>query len=342
MKISHYADVAIVLAWPETTARGEEGIIKFLKRVGIIRNTNLRVGHAALCLVSWDSEEVEYFDFGRYIAPRKHGRVRSKDTDPKLILPVVVRWTEDHRIANVEEIALALDAIPASTHGDGPMLFSMCYGIDYCASKKFANTLQEEGYQRYGGLSRSHTNCARFVSDCIMAGLPSHSSILYKLRWPLSYKPAPAHNVSAACTEDKCLFVDQGVVSYYVPSRWRAAWSLAVGILKSASPHFANKVRSDANLGMTEEPARPTTVPSYAHWLGGLGEGAWHGIEANTEGSLDMVRYAVNGTLEFEGKYQAPEGYLSGDDIELLFDSHHGWITVRYRRQLVRLRRIKL
>lgn len=84
MKIEKdYRSAVLVLAWPETTARGEEKLVRFLKRIGLIRNTNMRVGHAAMAVIQVGSSEVEYFDFGRYITPRPFGRVRSVETDPK-------------------------------------------------------------------------------------------------------------------------------------------------------------------------------------------------------------------------------------------------------------------
>ena len=46
----------------------------------------MRVGHAAICLINPQSNEVLYYDFGRYITPRGFGRARNKYTDPDLAL----------------------------------------------------------------------------------------------------------------------------------------------------------------------------------------------------------------------------------------------------------------
>ena len=72
----------LVLAWPEVTARGEEGIIKLLRSIGVVKNVNMMVGHAAMIVAEGSS--LRYYDFGRYITPRRMGRIRSAETDPAL------------------------------------------------------------------------------------------------------------------------------------------------------------------------------------------------------------------------------------------------------------------
>ncbi len=337
---SDYRSVVLVLAWPETTARGEEKIIRFLKRLGLVRNTNLRVGHAAMAVVQVGCPDVEYFDFGRYITPRPFGRVRSAETDPKVAFPAIARWSDDGVLLNPDEIGVAIESRGADTHGDGPLLLSVCQGVDYGQIIDFCKGLQEEGYQRYGGLSRNHTNCSRFVSDAIRASLPAQHPVRRKLRWPISYKPAPAHNVSAAATEGVCFRIFEGRVQTYEPNRWKAMLSLGSGLLKAVSKKHAGELRSDSILGQVQEPPRPNSVPFDAQWLGGLGEGAWHALEP-VPGGLLMKRIDVSGAIEFEGVYHYPVGVQPFEHpIRLVHDSHHGWITVFYAGKVHRLRRI--
>ena len=335
-----YRSVVLVLAWPETTARGEEKVIRFLKRLGLVRNTNLRVGHAAMAVVQINRPELEYYDFGRYITPRPFGRVRSAETDPKVTFPALARWSDDGVLLNPDELGVALEARGADTHGDGPLLLSVCRGVDYAEIIDFCKGLQEEGYQRYGGLSRNHTNCSRFVSDAIRASLPRNHSVRGQLRWPISYKPAPAHNVSAAATEGVCFQIFEGVVQTYKPNRLKALISLASGLLKAMSKKHAGALRNDSILGHVQEPQRPTSVPSDAQWLGGLGEGAWHALEPVPQG-LRMQRIDSTGVHEFEGLYAYPKGVRPFEHpIRLVHDSHHGWITVFHAGKVHRLRRI--
>lgn len=68
--MDRYADIAISIAWPDQTARGDERWMSLLKRIGIVKNLNFRVGHAAIVLIERNTGQLRYFDFGRYITPR--------------------------------------------------------------------------------------------------------------------------------------------------------------------------------------------------------------------------------------------------------------------------------
>ena len=65
-----YLDTAIVIAWPQCTARADESLAIFLRKTGLVKNLNMRVGHAAICLINPQTKEVLYYDFGRYVTPR--------------------------------------------------------------------------------------------------------------------------------------------------------------------------------------------------------------------------------------------------------------------------------
>jgi hypothetical protein len=153
--------------------------------------------------------------------------------------------------------------------------------------------------------------------------------------------------VAAAATEGICFAVYQGQVQTYVPNRWKAMLNLFFGLLKAASKTHASALRSDSILGQVHEPLRPDTIPSHAQWLGGLGEGAWHVMEALPH-AVRMERLDVNGQREFEGFFELPaiegkeplSGNLERSVLCLLNDTHHGWITVFYAGKLHRLRRI--
>jgi hypothetical protein len=178
------------------------------------------------------------------------------------------------------------------------------------------------------------------VSDAIRASLPRNHSVRRKLRWPISYKPAPAHNVAAAATEGVCFRIFEGNVQTYPPNRFKAMISLGSGLLKAASKKHAGALRNDSILGQVQEPPRPASVPSDAQWLGGLGEGAWHALEP-IPGGLRMQRIDASGVAEFEGTYEYPSGDHPFDHpVRLVHDSHHGWITVFHAGKVHRLRRI--
>jgi hypothetical protein len=114
-------DTALVIAWPQCTARADESLVKMFHKAGIIKNLNMRVGHAAICLINPQTNEVLYYDFGRYVSPRGFGRARSKFSDPDLTLGVRAVFDEEKNILNVEDIARELDSISKYTHGAGPL-----------------------------------------------------------------------------------------------------------------------------------------------------------------------------------------------------------------------------
>ena len=124
-----YLDTAIVIAWPQCTARADESLPIFLRKAGLIKNLNFRVGHAAVCLINPQTHEVLYYDFGRYITPRGFGRARSKYTDPELALNTKAVFNEEKDLMNVEEIAAELERKAKYTHGVGPLVFSVSKSI---------------------------------------------------------------------------------------------------------------------------------------------------------------------------------------------------------------------
>src|SRR5690554_2419032 len=96
-------DIALPIAWPDQTARGDEKWMRLLKRIGVVKNLNFRVGHAAIVLISRTDGQARYFDFGRYIAPRGYGRARSASSDPRLRLDTRARFDRrTGQLANLE------------------------------------------------------------------------------------------------------------------------------------------------------------------------------------------------------------------------------------------------
>src|SRR5690606_37212384 len=134
----HKEGISIVIAWPDTTARGDDRWYSVLKNIGLVKNLNFKVGHAAIVLIDKDTGILYYYDFGRYIAPRGMGRARSCDTDPKLLLTTRAH-IKDGNIQNLEEILLEMDVKKEATHGKGPMYFSITDHIDFRKSKKEAD-----------------------------------------------------------------------------------------------------------------------------------------------------------------------------------------------------------
>ena len=183
------SDFIIVLAWPEgeTTAAGA-WYDSFCAT-----NGKYRVGHSALILINSENKELLYFDFGRYHTPTGFGRVRDKETDPDIGIPISAE-IEDNRIKNIEEILVHTKNKKAN-HGEGKLYASVLKNVNFISSYKFAKKIQEKGIIPYGPFVPKGSNCSRFVSATIRKSNPNLIKNL-RLRFPFSLSPSPKRNVS--------------------------------------------------------------------------------------------------------------------------------------------------
>ena len=183
------SDFIIVLAWPEgeTTAAGA-WYDSFCAT-----NGKYRVGHSALILINSENKELLYFDFGRYHTPTGFGRVRDKETDPDIGIPISAE-IEDNRIKNIKEILVHTKNKKAN-HGEGKLYASILKNVNFISSYKFAKKIQEKGIIPYGPFVPKGSNCSRFVSATIRKSNPSLIKNL-RLQFPFSLSPSPKRNVS--------------------------------------------------------------------------------------------------------------------------------------------------
>ena len=183
------SDFIIVLAWPEgeTTAAGA-WYDSFCAT-----NGKYRVGHSALILINSENKELLYFDFGRYHTPTGFGRVRDKETDPDIGIPISAE-IEDNRIKNIKEILVHTKNKKAN-HGEGKLYASILNNVNFISSYRFAKKIQEKGIIPYGPFVPKGSNCSRFVSATIRKSNPSLIKNL-RLQFPFSLSPSPKRNVS--------------------------------------------------------------------------------------------------------------------------------------------------
>ncbi len=187
---------AIALAWPETWCKQAGAWYDYsLYMLGINRQGYYRVGHAAVILIDDESGVCRYFDFGRYHAPYRHGRVRSGETDHDLLISTkAVIDPAEMGIQNLNEILKELYHNP-STHGDGTIYGSVTR-INFSRAMSKARSLQDQEFIPYGPFVRPGTNCSRFVNCVIRAGEPSISE-RWMLDFPLTISPSPMWNLRA-------------------------------------------------------------------------------------------------------------------------------------------------
>ena len=187
---------AVAIAWPATQCKRAGAWYDLpMHLLGVSKDGYYKVGHAAIILIDGDSGECHYFDFGRYHAPHGYGRVRSAVSDHELAIATVARFAKGSKdITNLDEILGELHKNPSS-HGTGTT-YGAVSKIDFNLVMKRANDLQDLDFIPYGPFVIGGTNCSRFVSDMILAGLPSAAEYV-KLKLPLTISPTPMWNLRA-------------------------------------------------------------------------------------------------------------------------------------------------
>lgn len=319
----------IPLAWPEMTARGQEKIWVVLRKLGVVKNINFKVGHAAM-VVALDNQFL-YYDFGRYITPMGYGRTRSAETDPKLTLYTKPKWSDEGRLINLEELCAELESIKHATHGDGPLFASLNHEINPLSLFKYIHNIINRGYVRYNALVRSHLNCARFVAQAIVAGWSKKSRFRKRFLLPVTLAPTPYFNVLAASEDGKYLIWENGKGSYSTNKIVHSLKELISKSYESFTSKSAKILPSDVLPGQFFPPKlKPINFSDKVLFLGGIGEAAWHEVEIVDDNRLKMIRYFSTGEFEFEAEYEVSKDWIdkiNATTCQLVHDTHHCWIT---------------
>lgn len=274
--MKNFHDFAIPLAWPDKTAYGDEKWMSVLKSCGLVKNLNFKVGHAAILLVSRNTGQVAYYDFGRYVCPRGYGRVRSKHFDPRLIIQTSAIFDNTYStIINIEEIMQELSAIEHATHGGGRLLFSIVSQIDYGLATQYAYDLSNMGPVPYGALATGNNSCSRFVAQMLKAGMHPKDKRIRKICIPETIIPSPTSNIVNTHQNKQIFCYADGQLTSWNMSRTQSLkfqWSL---LKENLSHGSATTLGCDLSKGQLDLPSRPYNVPIDAQWLGGIGEGMW-------------------------------------------------------------------
>ncbi len=295
-----YNDIAIPISWPDQTARGDEGWMAFFKRIGIVKNLNFRVGHAAILLVQRSTGLIKYYDFGRYIVPRGYGRARSKAFDPRLVIETKAEFTNAGEISNIQDLLDELKRKESATHGGGRLLYSICPFISFTKGDNYAERIVAEGPILYGAIAPNNNSCSRYVAQVLTEAMEPGDSRMRKILYPESLKASPTSNVVNAADKNGVICYHENMLQKMEMSR-RQSLLFQVRLLKdNFTKTGARKLGSDASTGNISLPTRPSNVPSDAHWLGGIGEGAWFHIQHNEKSNYFLRKYSINGDLEYE------------------------------------------
>ncbi|MTE26583.1 DUF6695 family protein [Winogradskyella ouciana] len=304
----------IVLAYPETIVpHAKERYSKFLRFAFIGGKKHVRAGHAALVLIHKSSGVLEYFDFGRYITTEPNGRVRGRETDFELNLPIVANIKND-TVQNLDEILKFLATHPKLTHGEGTMYASVCNAVNYNLARDYIDKMQNKGFIRYGAFIKDATNCARFVTDTLIESV-TNDSIKKKLIKSKSFTPSTIGNVVISDTENFVYSVsDNGEINEFDSTVRKQNRKLFLDVLKDYNPSLEGKILPKYN----------DEKKDHAQWLGGLGTGAWFELyDVRSKSDYRFRRISPYGNVDCDGIYKVNDtSFDISSEYQFLYNSN--------------------
>ena len=284
----------LTLAYPDTIVMvSKEWFSPFLRFFGVGKKNYVRAGHAALVLINKTTGVLEYHDFGRYITPEPFGRVRGSDTDAELQFPLKAQ-INDGVITNLYAILHFMSTHPKLTHGEGKLVASVCSAIDYEQARKHIVTMQNKHFIRYAAFGKLTCNCARFVTDTLIASVTDINikKKLLKSNW---FTPSTVGNVVLSSTEKQIYEVSEtGIVSEFKGSQMSENRRCFLDRLKEYKPTFEG----------TLLPKRVQNLHDRAQWLSGIAAGAWFELHhIGHEAEYLFKRISPHGNIDIEDTF---------------------------------------
>ena len=286
--------IILTLAYPETIVMvADEWYSPYMCYLGVGKKNYVRAGHAALVLIDKTTGVLEYHDFGRYITPIPNGRVRGKDTDHELDFPITAKIKNDN-IENLNEILKFLATHPKLTHGDGKLIASVCNAINYDKARSHITRMQNRHFIRYAAFIKDGCNCARFVTDSLIASLTDFNikKGLKKSKW---FTPSTIGNVVISDTQNQVYEVNEiGEISDYKSS-----------VRKDNRRYFLDRLLDhQVSFEGTLEPKHVDVKSHHAQWLDGIAAGAWFELHLTNEIHIfRFKRISPNGNIDVDALY---------------------------------------
>lgn len=322
-----YTGKIIVLAFPDTFVQySDESSVKFLLALGLGKNNYIKAGHAAFVLIENKTGVAEYYDFGRYITPKGHGRVRSAVTDIELEIPFKAIITPDSKLSNLEDFLLWLEANPKKTHGDGRLVASVCDYINYEKARNHVLSIQNMGSIPYKAFGKTGSNCSRIVTDTIL-----RSTDLIKIKRPLLrnklFTPSPLGNVEKAALGSPIYQVENGYLQVYTGSVFK----------ENLTNYFDKKIPKEK----TGNVKKQSNNLDRAHFLSGTGSSAYFILKESLEEDVfEITRYTEYGEEDFKGLFVAKETKLNPrQEYRFIYDSNCLYCYVEQNGNKIRLER---
>ena len=303
----------IVCAYPDTFVKvSTEWVCKLLPLLGLGTREYIKAGHAALVLIENATGKARYFDFGRYVTPEGHGRVRGENTDAELHFPIEAKISSNGELQNIAEMLNWLEGNPLKTHGQGRLLASVCDAIDFDTAYNFIISLQQQGSIPYGAFNKTGSNCSRFVTDTILTAT-SDKSIIKALNFNKKFTPSTVGNVEKAAVLNEVYEILNGKIRIFDGSALR----------ENLKNYFHKKKPSS-------DTQKIFKLPPSAQKLVGTGSNAWFEIleEKLPKDHFRIRRYNDISEIDFDGIYRASEKFDASETYVFTYDSHCGYCHV--------------
>ena len=153
--------------------------------------------------------------------------------------------------------------------------------------------MQAQGFIRYAAFIKIACNCARFVTDALIASVtdPKIKRELERSKW---FTPSTIGNVVLADTEDYVYLVSEnGKISEFNSTVSKENRRLFLDTLKGYDPSLIG----------TLEPKHNNVKAEHAQWLSGIAAGAWFEL------------YDLGHDLEYRFRRISPYGHIDCDAI---------------------------
>ncbi|SFS70438.1 DUF6695 family protein [Sphingobacterium wenxiniae] len=331
-----YPDLAIILTWPDATIRGDEKWMMFFKKIGIVKNLNFKVGHTGVVIIKRSTGEMLFYDFGRYITPRGYGRARSKYSDPRLEITLKARF-EKGSIANLEEIVALFEELKGAMYGEGILYFSIAEGIDFEAARAFGDDWVHRGTYPYGAVAKNNNNCSRFITRMLIHASQKYTWI-HSINFPETIKASPISNVVNAVADRMIYsYTPEEGLRHFRMNRWQSFWFLVKQLGDNVAPKKASLLPNDLIIGSMNYTSKPITVPKNAHYLGGVGDGAWFSIFPTQDNKLIIQRFTSKGELEYTILGEPFEPIDFKEPFEVVYDSHLLFTHIKQHGRKIRI-----
>lgn len=280
-----------------------------------------------------------FYDFGRYITPRGYGRARSKYSDPRLDI-LMKACIQKGKINNLPEIITHFEDLKEAMYGEGILYFSVANNINFELAKAYGDDCVYQGTFPYGAVARNNNNCSRFITRMLMRASQKYTW-RHSINLPETIKASPISNVVNAVS-DRMVFSyspEQGL-KHFRMDRWQSFMFLVKKLGDNVWSKKACLLPEDLSIGCMSFGSKPITVPKEAHYLGGVGDGAWFCISPAENNQLLIKRFTTKGQLEYVTLGEPIEPIDLNQKYEIAYDSHLLFTHIRQNGRKIRVNHV--